>query len=234
MNSCLVKMVTAPPVQAAPFISYLLLSKHGLALEYIKMKEQLAKVQTGECRERSLRTCLDFKGCLIRLGWHFQTLPEPCVTQERHSLPQERSRAQASSPVLAGLSAPVSLLWDSLCQQHPHSARVLVHRLVLSEGRGSFAFSLISACFQLAFFLFLPGLRVGTGEDTILLFYCHSAKAGHVCNPHIPSVSPCVIHFKHLHLQKLNTRFHAAPVASNTQNNALPQTFSSLIQDNQL
>lgn len=138
-------MVTAPPVQAAPFISYLLLSKHGLALEYIKMKEQLAEVQTGECCERSLRTCLDFKGCLIRLGWHFQTLPEPCVTRERHSLPQERSRAQASSLALAGLSAPVSLLWDSLCQQHPQSARVLVHRLVLSEGRGSFAFSLISA-----------------------------------------------------------------------------------------
>lgn len=87
-------------------LAYLLLSKHELALEYIKMKEHLAKVQTGEYCEHSLGTCLDFKGCLIRLGCHFQTLPEPCVTQEGHSLPQERSRVQASLLALAGLCLP--------------------------------------------------------------------------------------------------------------------------------
>lgn len=91
------------------------------------------------------------------------------------------------------------------------------------------AVSLLSACF-----LSIPGLCVGTGQDTVLLFYCQSVKADHTCNPNILSVSPCMIHFKHLYLQKLNTGFHGTSVASNTQDNALPQTFGSFIQVNQL
>lgn len=71
--------------------------------------------------------------------------------------------------------------------------------------------------FSFAFFLFLPGLCVGTGEDSI---YSHSAKASHICNPNILSVPPCMTYFKHLYLQKLNTDFHATPAASRTQNNS--------------
>lgn len=96
-----------------------------------------------------------------------------------------------------------------------------------SEDRG------FTVCFTVCF-LSLPGLYVGTGQDTILQFYCQSVKADHIFNPNILSMSPCVIHFKHLYLQKLNTDFHATLVASNTQDNTLPQTFSCFIQDKQL
>lgn len=201
------KMVTAPPVQTVLFISWHIYYYLNMDLLYNILK---CMGTLPRCKQENIVSTILGLAWTSKAVWsdwagtpkHW--LPEPCVTQEGHNLLQESSRVQACPPALAGLSVPAFLLWDGLCQQHPQAAQVLVHRLMLSEGRGSFAFSSISACFQPDFFLFLPGLRVGTGEDRISLFYCHGAKAGHICNPNILSVSPCVTHFKHLYLQKLN------------------------------
>lgn len=123
-------------------LAYLLLSKDELALEHIKMNEHLAKVLKGEHGEHSL---MDFKGFWSDwAGTSKHSLPEPCVTQKDTACPR-KEQGQGSPPAPAGLSVPVFLLWNGLCQQHPQSAQVLEHRLMLSEGRGSFAFSLLSA-----------------------------------------------------------------------------------------
>lgn len=87
--------------------AYLLVSKYEFTLEYTTMYKHLAKVQTVDYRwAHSLRTCLGLKGCLIRLGRHFQKTC--CLSPVWHkkdaatSLPWDRSSVQASSLALAG------------------------------------------------------------------------------------------------------------------------------------
>lgn len=112
--------------------AYLLLSKYEFTLEYITMNLPRCK-QENIVSTQSLRTCLGFKGCFIRLAMDFQKLAAwaQCDTRKMQPLARlDRSSVQAPSLALAGLCVPVFLLWDSLCHEQHQSPWVLVHRLM--------------------------------------------------------------------------------------------------------
>lgn len=165
--------------------AYLLLSKDELDLECIKVNEHLAKVLTREYCEHSLSTCLDFKGCLVRLGWHLQELSAWALCDTKgHSLPQDSSRAQPSPLALAGLSIPVSCPGMVCASSIP---------ICTSPGAQAHAeWRQRQLCFQLDFSLLssfssqAPGGHRGGHDLTVLLSQCKGRP--HLQPKHLVSV----------------------------------------------